>query len=268
MKISMTHPGMERAVKVILVIFSGILIGTWLSFTPGGLLGKADAVGYAVCHRIAVRSFLIGDRQFPLCARCSGMYLGALLGFLFQIPMGRKGALPNLKIKIALGVFFVAFGIDGVNSYAHFFPSLPNLYEPQNWLRLLTGTGVGLGIAAVLLPTFHQTIWSDWVDLPALYSWKQFGLLVGLAILLDAAVLSNNPLILYPLGLLSAATILAILSMIYAIIWGYIIKKENQYRTLKQLSFLLLAGFTTALLQVAVMDAARFALTRTWGGFL
>lgn len=35
---------------------------------PGGLLDKADKVGYAVCHRITIRSFLIGERQMPLCA--------------------------------------------------------------------------------------------------------------------------------------------------------------------------------------------------------
>ena len=52
----------------------------WLLNTPAGLLGKADAVGYAVCHRIDLRSFNLGERQMPLCARCTGMYLGAVLG--------------------------------------------------------------------------------------------------------------------------------------------------------------------------------------------
>ena len=55
----------------------------FLMVAPPGLLGKADALGYAVCHRIDARSFHIGTRQLPLCARCSGMYLGALLGLVF-----------------------------------------------------------------------------------------------------------------------------------------------------------------------------------------
>ena len=159
------------------------------------------------------------------------MYLGALLGFVFQIPLGRKGGLPSLKIKIILGALFVAFGIDGMNSYLHFFPAVPTLYQPQNWLRLLTGTGVGL------------------------------------AGVIDALMLSKNPLILYPLALLSSGTILLILSLIYTIIWGYLIKKENQFHSWKQMAFLLLAGFTTALLQIAAMDAVRYALTGTWAGF-
>lgn len=267
MKNFITRPGLERAFKVILIIVSAMVVYAWLSKTPAGLLGKADAVGYAICHRIKVRSFLIGERQFPLCARCTGMYLGTLLGFLFQLRSGRKGALPSLKFKITLGLFLVAFGIDGVNSYVHFFPSVPTLYTPENWLRLLTGTGVGLGIAALLVPTFHQTIWVDWEERPALVSWRQLITLVLLALGLDAVILSNNALILYPLALLSTATVLGILTSIYAIIWAYLLKKENKYRSWKEIKFILLAGFITALVQIAAMDAARYALTHTWEGF-
>src|SRR5512135_3248394 len=61
-----------------------LLFGGWLLNTPPGLLGKADAVGYSVCHRIDARSFHIGNRQLPLCVRCTGMYLGAMLGLVYQ----------------------------------------------------------------------------------------------------------------------------------------------------------------------------------------
>src|SRR5450759_1456011 len=62
-----------------LVIAAAVLVFTgWFINTPPGLLGKADAIGYAVCHRISERSFHIGSIQLPLCARCSGMYLGAV----------------------------------------------------------------------------------------------------------------------------------------------------------------------------------------------
>src|SRR5438128_205180 len=53
----------------------------WISFTPAGILGKADAIGYAVCHRIEARSFLFPDgRQLPMCARCTGTFIGVLVG--------------------------------------------------------------------------------------------------------------------------------------------------------------------------------------------
>ena len=41
---------------IVVLLVAGIL-AIWLGFTPDGTLGKADAVGYAVCHRIDVRSF-------------------------------------------------------------------------------------------------------------------------------------------------------------------------------------------------------------------
>ena len=61
------------------------LISIWMYYGPEGVLGKADAVGYAVCHRIESRSFFIGEIQFSVCARCTGQYLGAVLGILFFI---------------------------------------------------------------------------------------------------------------------------------------------------------------------------------------
>ena len=41
-----------------LVVVAAVLVFTgWLMNTPPGLLGKLDAIAYAVCHRIAARSF-------------------------------------------------------------------------------------------------------------------------------------------------------------------------------------------------------------------
>ena len=83
---------------------------------------------------------------------------------------------------------------------------------------------------------------------------------------MDAAILSQNVLILYPAGLLSAATVLGILTAIYTIVWIMLRRKDNTFHNANQLAGFLLAGFTTALAQVAVMDLGRFILTGTWTG--
>jgi uncharacterized membrane protein len=245
---------------------AALLVG-WLIETPAGLLGKADAIAYAICHRIATRSFTIGDRPLPLCARCTGMYLGALIGLVYQMRLGKRGGLPSRKILAVLAFFVVAFGIDGVNSYLQLFPHAPSLYTPQNWLRLLTGTGMGLGMAAMLLPVFNQTVWQNWGGEKLLSSWRQLIELLLLAALVDLAVLSGNPLLLYPLALLSVATVIVLLSMIYAMVWVMLSKRENHFQSLKGLTIALVAGFATALSQIAVMDFARYLLTGTWKGF-
>jgi uncharacterized membrane protein len=254
--------------KTILISVSLILTFMWLRYAPPGLLGKMDAIGYAVCHRIDLRSFHLGERAIPLCARCSGMHLGTLLGFLFQLQFGRKGKMPPLKILIFFGILVAAFAVDGVNSYLHFFPGAFWAYEPHNWLRLLTGTGLGLGIAAILLPIFNQTLWQDWQDQPLLSSWKNLAILCGLAGLLDLAILSENAIILYPLAILSGLAVLLVLSICYALLITLLSKKENAYTSWKSAWVPLLAGFTIAVFQIYLFDIIRFSFTGTWGGFL
>jgi uncharacterized membrane protein len=254
-------------VKWLVFAAAGGLLLVWLLNTPAGLLGKADAIAYAVCHRIAARSFTISDRPAPLCARCTGMYLGALIGLAYQFFQGRRGSIPTLKYGLVFGPLVVAFGFDGINSYLHLFPGLPGLYTPENWLRLLTGTGMGLAIAAVLAPAFRQTIWTTWEQRPAFSGWKDFALLFCLAAVVDLAVLSENPLLLYPLALISVLGVLAILSMVYSMVLVMIFKAENRFQSFSDLTVYLTGGATIALLQIALLDAGRFWLTGTWQGF-
>jgi uncharacterized membrane protein len=245
---------------------AGLLLG-WLLNTPAGLLGKADAIAYAVCHRIASHSFIVGDDQAPLCARCTGMYLGVLLGMAFQHFQGRRASIPTVKYLLLFGPLVAAFGLDGVNSYLHFFATTPNLYTPENWLRLVTGTGMGLAISAVLAPAFRQTVWTTWEQRPAFSSLKEIGLLFGLAALVDLAVLSQNPILFFPLVLISVLGVMLILGMVYTMVMVMLFKAENHFHGLKDLSVYLVSGATIALLQISLLDAGRFWLTGTWQGF-
>jgi uncharacterized membrane protein len=259
-------------VFIVLAIFI-----TWLVFTPPGLLGKADAISYAVCHRIPSHSFFIGDRPFPLCARDTGMHLGALVGLLFMARSGKKSGMPSKKILVVLGLFLLAFAADGLNSYIGLgiaegaLPPLPfeihQLYPSQNWLRLLTGSMMGIGISAMLYPVFNQTVWAKSSPEPALHSWRQMGLLVGLVLLVDLGMLSGNPFLLYPLAVLSTVNILLVLTMIYAVVWVMLLKKENTFQHRNQLYVLLAVSFGTTILQIGGMDYIRLMLTGTWQGF-
>jgi len=249
------------------LFFFSLILSAWLYFSPPGLLGKADAIGYAVCHRIHARSFDLGERQLPLCARCSGMYLGAFVGLLYHFKTGRKGGFPPRKILFALGFLLILFGVDGVNSYVHLLPNFPGLYEPNNIFRLITGTGVGLGMSIILMPIVHQSFWQFWDSEPAVKNWRELiGLLIG-ALITSSLMLTENPLLLYPLALGSAFTVLAILGLIYTIVWVMILKKENAFSTTGDLIGYLFLGFGTAILQILVIDLARLIITGTWNGF-
>ena len=100
-----------------------------------------------------------------------------------------------------------------------------------------------------------------------LHSWKQIGALVGLALLVDLIVLWENPLLIYPLAILSSLSVPLILTMVYTILLTMLVKRENQARRWADLRLILVAAAGMALLQVALVDWIRYALTGTWGGF-
>lgn len=252
-----------------------LALAAWFYFAPPGILGKADAVGYAVCHRIDERSFHIGDRQLPLCARCTGEFNAAAIGLIFQGVVSRKRSrLPGRGILAIMFVFFLAFGIDGSNSYLYLLKQsgpgtltqIPNLYVPNNILRLFTGSGMGLALAAVLYPTVNQTIWRQTDDRPAL-EWKSFGILVAIALLVNLLILTDSVIVLYPVALLSALGVLTLLTMVFAILWMIIMRLENSFDDIRQLWVSASAGLTLALLLILSIDLLRFQLTHTWSGF-
>ncbi len=258
-----------RALPTLFGGLAALVFVSWLLSTPPGLLGKSVAVGYAVCHRIDGRSFHLGDRQLPLCARCTGIYLGALAGLTALAVMSRRaGGLPTRPMLVVLFGFIAVMGFDGVNSYLTLFPGLPHLYEPQNWLRLVTGTFNGLALAALVYPVLNQTLWKDWENRPVVAGPRDLGVLVGLGLTVIGLVLTDNPVILYPLALLSAAGVVVLLTALDATFLLILTRRDGRAERWTGALLPLLAGFTLAILQIALVDAVRFAIFGSWGGFV
>lgn len=253
--------------KITIITATAALLLTWLVKTPPGLLGKMDAVGYAVCHRAPARSFWLDDRPTPVCARCSGTFLGSGLSLMYILRKGKRALFPPRWMMMVFAGFALFFALDGANSFLSALPGLSSLYSPNNPLRLASGTLLGLAVGSVLAPTFHQTVWKDSLPQPALTSIREGGTLLGLALAMDAAILSEIPLLLYPLAVLSGISVLGLLSIAYALLWILLAQSENRFSEWKELWIFLLLGFLTALLQISLMDAGRFWLTGTWDGF-
>ena len=255
---------------MILIIVAVVVLGTWLWFTPHGILGKADAIGFAVCHRIDIRSFHLGDRQIPVCARCTGQYLGAMLSLLYlSIFRPRRIGRPGWGILLSVIALAIFYAVDGMNSYIHLFPKLSRfyLYEPNNVLRLFTGTGLGIGMGVMLFPAFNQTFWKTRDPGPIFNGYHDFLGLILLALIIDFLVLSENPLALYPLALVSAGGVLFLLMMVYSLVVVMLFKMENSYDRLIHGISPFLSGFVIAIVQIAVMDWIRFLLMGSWDGF-
>jgi len=252
-----------------------IVFAVWFTISPPGLLGKFDAVGYAICHRIGERSFHVFGRQLPLCARCTGEFYAAGIALLFYaIVSPRKSGMPGWKLGTPLLIFFLAFGIDGSNSFLYLIKqtsggalnNIPNLYIPNNMLRLFTGSGMGIALASILYPSFNSTTWKTFDTAPAL-DWKKLSTLIGIIFIVDLLILTESPIVLYPIAIISVLGVLSLLIIVFSMSWVLIMRQENAFAKLTQMWLPLLAGTTLAFLMITVIDLLRFRLTGTWGGF-
>ena len=271
-----TSPLINKLNRWLVPIAAIIALGAWLYIAPEGALGKLDAIGYAVCHRIGIRSFQIDGRQLPLCARCTGEFNAAAIALFYQGFVSRKRSkLPSRGIIAMLVLFFLAFGIDGSNSYLYLvkqtsssaiIQQIPNIYIPNNVLRLFTGSGMGIALAVVLYPIVNQTLWRELDERPAL-EWKTFAALVVITLLVNFGILTDSPIILYPVSCSSAFGTLALFSIVFAMLWIMIMRMDNTFDHPRQLWLAAVSGLTVSLIFILSIDLFRYKLTGTWGGF-
>jgi hypothetical protein len=204
------------------------------------------------------------------------MYLGAVLGMLFlSLTYRRSAGTPPKAVIAILALFGLAFAVDGANSYLYlmktvsgsFLSFIPNLYVPNNTLRLFTGSGTGLGMAVAVFVSLNQTLWKDWDNKPVLGKPRDLLILTALMLLADLLILPEWDWVLYPLAFISAGGVLMLLTMVYALLWTIVMRQENLYLHLREAWLPILAGLTIALLQITLIDIFRLWLTHTWGGF-
>jgi uncharacterized membrane protein len=268
-------PARRSLVRWLVPAAALLALAAWIYLAPPGFMGKLDAIGYAVCHRIDSHSLHIGSLQMPLCARCTGEFNAAAIGLLFQGMLSpRKSRFPKRGLLAVLAVLFAAFAFDGANSYLALmtsvspaaFANFPSLYATTNVTRVLTGSGMGLAMAAVLYPMYNQSVWRDPRPEPAL-DCRRTGALVAILLLMDFAVLTESPLVLYPVAVISIMGVLALLCLVFSVVWIMIMRQDNAFDHLRQLWLPAVAGLTLAFVLILGIDWFRLSLTHTWGGF-
>jgi len=256
--------------KRLTVVFLALSVSVILFFAflpPPTVMGKADLVGYSICHRIPERSFTVAGRQFPLCARCTGTFLGAVVGLLALLILrrGRASRMPSAPVLVMLVLFIGFWGFDGVNSYLTFFPGAPNLYEPRNWLRMTTGLLNGLALFLFVFPIFSFTLWREPDRKPAIKNvWELLALLPVVALLVLAVYTEVNA-VLYPLALLSSVGVVLMLVLINSMIGAVILGREGYALNWRQALVPLTVGGAMAVLQMMAMILLRAYLTTKFG---
>jgi uncharacterized membrane protein len=262
-------PGARRRARWdgFLAIMALAILLLYLLAPPHSLLDKADHAAYAVCHRIAARSFAFAGRPLPLCARCSGTYLGAVAGLIVLAALGKRRAarLPAPAILAVFGVFLLAWAVDGFNSFLKLIPGLPYLYEPSNLLRLVTGTLEGLVIAALLLPLANLTLWATPDPRRSIGSWRDLVWLLVAAVAVIALVGSEWAPLLYPLAILSELAILGLVGLVNAMFVLMLMRREGRATRTRDALLPLLLGLALAAIELTAIGLARAALTERLG---
>lgn len=94
-------------------------------------MGKATG-----CHQLPERSFFYHGRQFPVCARCTGVFIGEILGIiLFKIW--------EISCAVIILFFLVMFADWFVQHKFH--------YESNNFRRLITGLMCGYALGNCIM---------------------------------------------------------------------------------------------------------------------
>lgn len=267
--------GSSRRWRLLAVLLGSLFLLAFYSLSdPAHLahdpvLEAGDYAGYAICHRITERSFTVGGRQFPLCARCTGIYLGVVLAFtvLLLSGRGRRAGLPPLPSLLALGLFIAAMAVDGLNSYSHFFPEAPHLYQPRNGLRLLTGMGTGLAMGLVVAPALAQTLWRQPEWAPSVASLRELAGVAALALLVALLLLSNLPALSYVMAVISAAGVILIIAVLNTMFLLILARRDGKATAWRQVAPFLFAGPILAVAQIALVSYVRWTLTGTMTGF-
>ena len=112
------------------------------------LVAFVFAVGGVICHQRPERSFFVDGHQFPVCARCTGLYLSAAVGLLgwiaFKIAFRWRPVAfdPRLAIRVITiaalpTAVSVATGVLGV-------------WDGSNITRALLAIPLGAGAGAIV----------------------------------------------------------------------------------------------------------------------
>jgi len=102
--------------------------------------------GSLICHQRPERSFAVWGAQFPVCARCTGIYFGAAIGVIGALVLRKPIVAVRLKPDTT-AVMLIAASIPA---------ALTLLYEwgtgvtPANWIRATSGVVLG-GVAALVV---------------------------------------------------------------------------------------------------------------------
>lgn len=247
-----------QIVPILLII--GALTIFWLA-APSGFQAKINWIASSVCHQLPEHSFHLQGHQFPLCARCSGAYLSAFSAMVYFSIKGKKASFPPRWISVILIVFVAFWVVDGVNSFSYEILHQTFFYKPSNFLRFVSGLGMGMVFALIIMTIFNMVFWKDREESALLKDGKDIAILFLLESGLFFFPFNKNLFVFNLAGFISTITVLTLIAFLYAILFVVIVHKEGTYNSLREIVTPLCIGFFVAILQIWMMGSLRANVT-------
>ncbi|CAG0940961.1 hypothetical protein ANRL1_00327 [Anaerolineae bacterium] len=200
--------------------------------------------------------------QLSLEARKVGMYVGFLAVWIYLIALGRgrvKG-MPPWYILLTFIIFVGIMGLDGFNAFFYDLKVIPHLYEPRLDLRLFTGLLCGYAFAGILIPVVNYSLWRENDTRPVIEDWKVFvGGFIPLAIVY-VVTFSGWGILLYPLSIISSASVLILVALINVVFVISLFRKEYTAITWHDALNPFAAGIALAIVELGFLSLVRYLL--------
>jgi uncharacterized membrane protein len=101
---------------------------------------SAYAIGHAICHQLPLRSFHLWGASLPVCARCTGIYVGAAVAALAA---GIRPNATDVTVTRARGWLLAALVPTAITLVYEWTTGV----MPANWIRALGGLPLGAAVA-------------------------------------------------------------------------------------------------------------------------
>ena len=114
------------------------------------------AVGSVICHQLPDRSFFIDGWQMPVCARCTGLYLGGTAGLAgwcgWKIARGWRAvkAMPRTAIRLLI--------VSGVPTAVSIAGGVTGMWDGSNLSRAVLALPLGITAGGVVAAVFTKDL--------------------------------------------------------------------------------------------------------------
>jgi uncharacterized membrane protein len=228
---------------------------------PWPLGEKLWAAAHGVCAQPAGHMLTFGGQELPLCARDSGLYLGALMATVYLLARRRwlaAGRPPRWFWVVSAAVVFF-FLADVANSVADdwFFGAV---YRPHNALRLTTGLLMGTITAVLVLWAINVSFTERKLDRPILPHWGDLVGLLFTAGLSGLALWSGWPALFLILTVLSMGGMVGMLLLANALGFLTLTRGRGLLGNAWESIPLLFWGGVAAVVEIAALSWLRYRL--------